>query len=322
MKFTAGSFGSVHILVMCAAVWSYAHPGGVNGKENIMKDYFGFQGKTVVVTGASSGMGEAAAKMLIDLGAEVHACGSGNRSRIKYAPAREYYYDLSEKEALDGLIAALPAHIDALFVCQGISMGVNPDLKVMKVNFLSVKYLVEALAPRIADNGSVSIISSSGGFGWEQTFARSKEIIDCGSYEDTVAWFEAHPQEIQGSYVVAKQAVNAYVKYKVFDPLFIDRRIRLNAICPGNTKTGLTYDFNVSASASGDPEEGQRNIERMFLDRWHGRWASPEEMGWPLVAIGSDIFSYMSGQIIYLEHGITSAWLMDGLTAGLNAGKS
>ena len=114
-------------------------------------------------------MGEVAAKMLVDLGAEVHACGSGNRSRITYGPAKEYYYDLSEKAALDALITALPEKIDALFVCQGISQGVNPDLKVMKVNFLSVKYLVEALAPRIADNGSVSIISSSGGFGWEQT---------------------------------------------------------------------------------------------------------------------------------------------------------
>lgn len=282
-----------------------------------MKDYFGFQGKTVVVTGASSGMGEAAAKMLVDLGAEVHACGSGKRSRITYGPAKEYYYDLSEKAALDELIAALPAKMDALFVCQGISMGVNPDLKVMKVNFLSVKYLVEALAPRIVDNGSISIISSSGGFGWEQTFARSKEIIDCGSYEDTLAWLESHPEQIQGSYVVAKQAVNTYVKYKVYDPMFIDRKIRINAICPGNTKTGLTDDFNRSSSPTGDPAEGQRNIEKIFLDRWNGRWASPEEMGWPLVAIGSNIFSYMSGQVIYFDYGITSSWLIDGLSAAL-----
>jgi len=282
-----------------------------------MRDFFGFEGKTVVVTGASSGMGEAAAKMLVELGAEVHACGSGNRSRITYNPAKEYYYDLSEKSALDALIEALPKKIDALFVCQGISMGVNPDLKVMKVNFLSVKYLVEALAPRVVDNGSITIISSSGGFGWEQTFARSKTIIDLPTYEDTVAWFEANPEQIQGSYVVAKQAVNAYVKYKVYDPMFIDRKIRINAICPGNTKTGLTDDFNRSSSPTGDPEEGQRNIESIFLARWNGRWASSEEMGWPMVAIGSRIFSYMSGQVIYFDYGITSSWLIDGLSAAL-----
>ena len=282
-----------------------------------MRDFFGFEGKTVVVTGASSGMGEAAAKMLVELGAEVHACGSGNRGRITYNPAKEYYYDLSEKSALDALIEALPKKIDALFVCQGISMGVNPDLKVMKVNFLSVKYLVEALAPRVVDNGSITIISSSGGFGWEQTFARSKTIIDLPTYEDTVAWFEANPEQIQGSYVVAKQAVNAYVKYKVYDPMFIDRKIRINAICPGNTKTGLTDDFNRSSSPTGDPEEGQRNIESIFLARWNGRWASSEEMGWPMVAIGSRIFSYMSGQVIYFDYGITSSWLIDGLSAAL-----
>ena len=34
-----------------------------------------------------------------------------------------------------------------------------------------------------------------------------------------------------------------------------------------------------------------------------------------MVAIGSNIFSYMSGQIIYFDYGITSAWLIDGLTA-------
>lgn len=280
-----------------------------------MQDYFGFQGKTVVITGASSGMGEAAAKMLVDLGAEVHACGSGKRSRITYGPAKEYYYDLSEKQALDQLIDALPRKIDALFICQGISMGVNPDVLVMKVNFLSDKYLVEELAPRISDNGSISIISSSSGFGWEQTFARSKEIIDCGSYEDTVAWFEANPDKIKTSYVVSKQALNAYVKYKVYDPMLIDRKIRINAICPGNTKTGLTDDFNRSSSPTGDAAEGQRNIERRYLDRWNGRWAAPEEMGWPLVAIGSKICSYMSGQIIYLDYGITSSWTIDGLTA-------
>ena len=99
----------------------------------------------------------------------------------------------------------------------------------------------------------------------------------------------------------------------LFDPMLIKRRIRINTICPGNTKTGLTDDFNRSSSPTGDAEEGQRLIESIYLDRWNGRWASSEEMGWPMVAIGSNIFSYMSGQVIYFDYGITSAWLIDGL---------
>ncbi len=277
-----------------------------------MKDYFGFKGKTVVITGASSGMGEAAAKMLIELGAEVHACG--NRKKITYEPAKEYYANLSEKEALDDLITKLPEKIDALFVCQGISMGVNPDLLVQKVNFLSDKYLIEALAHRITDNGSVTIISSSGGFGWEQNFAMCKQVIDCKTYEETVAWYEAHPDVIKNSYVFSKHCLNAYVKYKVYDPMFIDRKIRINCICPGNTRTGLTDDFSRSTSPTGDLEDGMRRIEQIFLARWNGRWAAAEEMGFPMVAIGSNLFSYMSGQIIYIDYGITSSWLIDGLS--------
>ena len=42
-----------------------------------MKDALGYEGKTVVMTGAASGMGAAAAHLLVDLGAEVHALDIG-----------------------------------------------------------------------------------------------------------------------------------------------------------------------------------------------------------------------------------------------------
>lgn len=275
-----------------------------------MKDYFGFAEKTVVVTGASSGMGEAAGKMLVDLGAKVYAVG--NRKKIAYHPEGEFYADLSEKAALDALIAQLPEKIDALFICQGISQGLNPDLLVQKVNFLIVKYLAENLAPRIADNGSITIISSNGGFGWEKAFDLCKEVIDCKSYEETVAWYEAHPDKLKNAYVFSKWRLNAYTKYKVFEPMYIDRKIRLNCICPGNTITGLTDDFNRSINAE-DPEAGRRLLEKRYQARWNGRWASAEEMGFPMVAIGSQMFSYMSGQVIYFDYGITSAWEIDAM---------
>lgn len=275
-----------------------------------MKDYFGFSQKTVVVTGASSGMGEAAGKMLVDLGAKVYAVG--NRKQIAYSPEQALYADLSEKEALDGLIARLPERIDALFICQGIAQGLNPDLLVQKVNFLSVRYLAETLAPRIADNGSITIISSNGGFGWEKAFDQYREVLDCQSYEETVTWYERHPDRIKNAYVFSKWCLNAYTKYKVFDPVYIGRKIRLNCICPGNTITGLTDDFNRSINRE-DPDAGRRLLEQRYQARWNGRWASAEEMGWPMVAIGSQMFSYMSGQVIYFDYGITSAWEMDAM---------
>lgn len=54
--------------------------------------------------------------------------------------------------------------------------------------------LVEALAPRIVDNGSITIISSADGFGWEQSYALCKQVIACRTYEETIQWYEQHPE--------------------------------------------------------------------------------------------------------------------------------
>jgi NAD(P)-dependent dehydrogenase (short-subunit alcohol dehydrogenase family) len=184
---------------------------------------------------------------------------------------------------------------------------------VQKVNFLSQRFLTEALLPRITDNGSVTLISSSGGYGWEANYDLVGQVLRCETYEDCVAFYEAHPEAIVRAYPFSKQCLNAYVQYMAFDPTVIDRKIRINAICPGNTLTGLTDEFNRSASPTGDAEEGKAIIESIYLKRWNGRWATSEEMGYPLVAIGSRLFSYMSGQVIYFDYGLASTWTIDAL---------
>ena len=76
---------------------------------------------------------------------------------------------------------------------------------------------------------------------------------------------------------------------KVWSEAFIQRRVRLNAICPGFTATGLTATFD--ASINDDPTV----LETMFRGPWKGRWAEAYEMGCPVVAIDSKLFSYASG---------------------------
>ena len=274
-------------------------------------DYFGFAGKTVVVTGAASGMGEAATKMLVDLGAAVHAVG--HKKKIETPVAKAHYADLGAKDEIDRLLSALPERIDAAFLCQGMAQTKDNHVRVQRVNFLGVRYLAEALAPRVADNGSFTLISSNGGFGWQDHFAVCKAVIDCETWENTEAWYAAHPDELKDAYRFSKRCLNAYVQYKVFDPLYIDRKIRLNCICPGNTITGLTEEFNRNTAPDGNPAEGKKIIEALFQKRWNGRWASAEEMGYPMVAIGSGLFGYMSGQVIFFDYGLTSVWAVEEL---------
>lgn len=270
-----------------------------------IKKLFGYEGKTVVITGSASGMSRSATKLLLELGAKVYAI---DINPIDLPVTKSYQVDLSKKEEIDKLCDELPDKIDALFLCHGIAFFKGKELLVQKVNFYGQKYMTEVLLDRISDHGSITYISSVGGFGWQQVYDKCVELINLPTWEDAIKWYEKHPELIESAYVFAKQSLLSYVTYKCMDPKFINRKIRINAINPGDTITGLTDDFNKSTSPTNDAKEGEKMIENIFLKSWNGYPAKPEDMGYPMVVIGSDICSYMSGQLIYIDYGLTSSW--------------
>lgn len=118
-------------------------------------------------------------------------------------------------------------------------------------------------------------------------------VINLPTWEDAMDWYDKHPDLIKSAYVFAKQCLESYVTYKCMSSEFINKRIRINAINPGDTTTGLTEDFNKSTSPNGDAKEGEEMISNIFLKSWNGYPAEPKDMGYPMVVIGSDICSYM-----------------------------
>ena len=191
---------------------------------------FGYEGKTVVVSGAYSGMGRAAAKLLSELGAEVYTIcrRNGRHSELDFPVAGEFHADFGVKEDLDKLAEELPEHIDALFLCHGIALNSDGSntMDVQKVNFLGHKYLLEKVIDKVVDSGSVNIIGSAGGFDWESSFENCMEVIETKTYEEAIAWYEAHPAEIASGYVFSKQCLNTYVRAMCHEPMYIDRKIR------------------------------------------------------------------------------------------------
>lgn len=270
-----------------------------------LKKLFGYEDKTVVITGAASGMSKKATELLLELGAKVYAIDIND---IDLPVEKKYKADLSNKEEIDKVVNDLPDKIDALFLCHGIAYFPGKELQVQKVNFYGQKYMTECLLEKITDNGSVTYISSVGGFGWQQVYKQAVELINIPTWEEAMDWYDNHQELIQSAYVFAKQCLLSYVTYKCMSKEFIDRKIRINAINPGDTTTGLTEDFNKSTSPTGDAKEGEMMIENIFLKSWNGYAASPEDMGYPMVVVGSNICSYMSGQLIYIDYGLTSNW--------------
>ena len=135
-----------------------------------MQHIFTYEGKTVVISGAFSGMGLAAARLLPQLGADVYTiCRRNGRFNTLDFPVKNILYaDFGNKEDLDLLAEALPDNIYAMVLFHGIALkndGSN-TLEVQRVNFLGHKYLLKKSLHKVCDRGSINLISSTVGYDW------------------------------------------------------------------------------------------------------------------------------------------------------------
>src|SRR6266487_4175339 len=160
----------------------------------IGSNILGYENLRVVVTGSASGMGEATARMLGELGAEVHAIDVNQPS----IPHDAYYEtDLRDPDAIDATVSRLNevGPIDRLFNCAGVPHTTGP-LNCMLVNWVGLRYLTDALLPNIVDGGAIASISSDAGVGYQANLETIHELLALANPIEARAWCEAHPESI------------------------------------------------------------------------------------------------------------------------------
>src|SRR6202008_4453253 len=73
--------------------------------------------------------------------------------------------------------------------------GTAPADLVLAVNSLAVRHLTESFFERLRPGGSVTIVSSTAGFGWPQRLDAIRDLLATDTFEEGVAWFKAKPQQ-------------------------------------------------------------------------------------------------------------------------------
>ncbi len=272
-----------------------------------LEELVGLKDKNVVITGAASGMAKVATDLLLSLGAKVYAI---DRNAVEAPVEKSIQGDLSKKESIDAVVAQLPDKIDAAYLCAGVGLRPNWEKFIQMVNFVGSRYLAEALLPKMVDGGSITFISSTGGYGWTGNMKMVGQLLAAKTFEDAESWIDAHidyfkEEGAPDPYQFSKQCMSAYVKAKCRSEEYIMRKIRINAIGPSFTATPLIADFNKAVSRDGSEKSGEDEMYNLFLKSWNGRAGLPEEMGYPMVIIGSKLCSYLSGQVVYIDFGMT-----------------
>ena len=255
-----------------------------------MRDILGYEGTRCVVVGAATGMGFACARTLVEMGAEVIAL---DIAPITVPVKQAIGVDLSDPASIAAAVGQIGGEIPKVFVCAGVPGPPRWDaLATMRVNFVGVRQITEALLPRVPRGGSVAIISSVAGVGFAKNLDRLKDLCATPSFEAAIAWCQANP-DLANGYLGSKQALIVYTKLRASQ--LVAREIRMNCLLPSPTDTPMLPRFYEQAG-------GKQNLERFFLAPI-GRSATAEEMAEPLILLNSDAARFVSGIALEVDYG-------------------
>lgn len=257
-----------------------------------MEDALQYRGKRVIVTGCASGMGAAAAEILVDLGA--HVIGLDVRP-TDVGIAEFVTVDLKDETSINDAVSAIGSSIDSVFSVAGLPGAPFSDLDTVLVNFVGPRHLIESLVPNLNPGASIVCVASNAGLGWQQELERLMPIITTESFAAGKAWCEANPDRIATGYYPSKQMTNAWVAWR--GATLMEQGIRLNCSNPGPTQTGMMPAF--------EEQNGKAMIDAFIGPS--GRRSSPSEQAWPMVFMNSPRSSYVAGEAIHVDGGFLGA---------------
>ena len=255
--------------------------------------------KTVVVTGAATGIGAAVVDQLHALGHTIYALDVADMSPPDGVTA--LHCDLADPASIDAAVAALPDRIDALANVAGIA-GPEPRDLVIKVNFLGLRHLCDALWERITPGGSVVSVSSTAGRGWERRREVVEGLVHTADFASGVQWAaDNEGRWSKDPYTFSKQCVTLWTKLAAARGA--EGAVRVNSVSPGSVDTQLTPSFRAQMG-----EEYSDWRVAMI-----GRASQPAEMAEPVVWFAVGDCSWVNGADLIvdrgLEAGTQSGWV-------------
>lgn len=252
-----------------------------------MSDLLGYRGKRVIVSGCFSGMGEATAKMLLELGAEVHGLDFKD-SALPLASFQNV--DLRDRASIDAAVAGIGGKVDALFNCAGLPQSF-PAMDVMKVNFIGLRHLTQQVLPLMGPGGAIASIASTGGLGWSRRIPTNMEFVTTKGFDEAIAWCDANMDTVKEGYSFSKENVIVWTQF--MGAHLIKQGIRINCTLPSPTQTPMMAAFEATSgkdviAAAAEPM---------------GRYSTPQEQAAGLVLINSDLASIVNGVVFPVDGG-------------------
>ena len=196
--------------------------------------------RRVVVVGAGSGIGAATAAHFHDRGDHVVAVDL----RATDTPASQHLQcDLRDPAGIAALLEHIDPGVDLLAHVAGVP-GTASAADVLGVNYLGMRLMVEGMLPMLRHGGSVVVVASTAGLGWEQRIADLDGLLAATDAAAVTAW-QAGQDPNFPVYNTSKQATILYAK-RLAGPAWAKYGVRVNTVSPGPVQTPILPDFEAS----------------------------------------------------------------------------
>lgn len=251
---------------------------------------FDFAGRSVLVTGASRGIGHGIAEAFARIGAEltilaedeaVHAA-AGRLSAAVGRPVSAITCDISDRSAVDAALAGID-RLDVLVNNAGLELPTplaDPDpsvdeafARVMAINVAGTNNVTRALSPRIADGGRIIVTASIWG-----KIAVPDFSAYVGSKHALVGMTRAWARELG------------------------HRRITVNAVCPGWVRTEASMR-SLCAMAAKAGRRDHELLEEIVAAQAIGGLMEPADVASLYLFLASDAAANITGQAINVDRG-------------------
>lgn len=247
-----------------------------------------FEGKSVIVTGAASGIGRATARRLASEGGAV-ACLDVTKDAVEEVAkqieaegggrAVALVCDVSKQDQVQAAVAAAASAFgppDVLCNIAGVGRYYNSTemtleqwQRIIDINLTGTWLVAQACLPHMLDRGGV--------------------IINTASTSGMAA------QPWQAAYCASKGGVVMLTKALALE--YHDRKLRVNAVAPGGVETPMIGDF------AQFPEGA--DMKRIMRYMTPLGFCQPEDQAALYAYMASDENHYMTGSIVLLDGGMT-----------------